>query len=84
MGALKSLVIYERLDFFFDIFKNAKKTMDNEDGEKKAHEWINGKLNRQGSEELYILPERFGQLIFDEIKKMMKEEEAKKRMEEEV
>jgi hypothetical protein len=65
MNAAKVLVIYERLDFFYDIFKN-EKTIAFEAGEKVALGWLNGNLNREISEELCPLPERFGQIIFDE------------------
>jgi hypothetical protein len=69
-NAVKVLVIYERLEFFFDIFKN-EKTIGVEVGEKMKSEWLHGNLNGQISEKLCTLPERFGQLIFDETEKLM-------------
>jgi hypothetical protein len=61
------LVIYERLNFFFNIFENEKNI---EKREEMAHEWLKGNLPGQIAEEL-CTPERFGQLIFNATKGLM-------------
>jgi hypothetical protein len=45
INALNVLVIYERLDFFFNIFKNEKNIARAEEQKRMANEWLNGNLN---------------------------------------
>jgi hypothetical protein len=68
MDALKLVMIYERLEFFYKMFDNGINTTPEEQQE-MVNEWLHGKLN--GQYEKDILPERFGQLIYDETKKLM-------------
>jgi hypothetical protein len=74
VNALKVLVIYERFKFFYKIFETETK-MSPKDQKKMANDWLLGKLN--GPEEMLMLPERFGQLIFAETQKVMKERKPK-------